>query len=67
MNKRFTLFVDDDTGFYCVAPALYDSMAAMLRRLEWGGDAEFCTACRSHQSSGHEPNCDLSLLLKDLP
>ena len=38
---------------------------AMLERLEWSRIGGFCPICRSHKYDGHEPNCELSAMLKE--
>lgn len=54
------------------AGATYDEMASMLRRLEWAAEDEcqepgWCQICGNHKDDGHEPDCDLAALLRDLP
>ena len=35
----------------------------VLRLVQWGGDAEWCEACKQHEDRGHESGCRLAALL----
>ena len=40
--------------------------AAMLRRLQWADDVDWCPECSGYSYAGHEPDCALANMIDEL-